>query len=201
MRFPTPAESPVRRCGGHAGGVDDLTRMALAARDGDRRAMARFVRESQADVWRLTAHLVEPGAADDLTQEVYERALKALPSFRGDSSVRTWLLSIARRTCVDEIRRRVRVRAREDRLKREAVETLDPPSDVDRQLHELLTELDPDRRVAFTLTQLLGYSYADAAEVVGCPVGTIRSRVARARADLIELMELGGWDVEAAGTT
>ena len=51
---------------------------------------------------------------------------------------------------------------------------------------DLLARLDPDRREAFVLTQLLGLPYAEAAEVAGCPVGTIRSRVARARADLIE---------------
>ena len=50
---------------------------------------------------------------------------------------------------------------------------------------DLLARLDPDRREAFVLTQLLGLPYAEAAEVAGCPVGTIRSRVARARGDLI----------------
>lgn len=53
------------------------------------------------------------------------------------------------------------------------------------ELDELLATLDPDRRAAFVLTQLFGYPYAEAAEVCGCPVGTIRSRVARARGDLI----------------
>ena len=50
---------------------------------------------------------------------------------------------------------------------------------------DLLTRLDPDRREAFVLTQIVGLPYAEAAEVAGCPVGTIRSRVARARADLV----------------
>lgn len=50
----------------------------------------------------------------------------------------------------------------------------------------LLRGLESDRRLAFVLTQVLGLSYAEAAEVCGCPVGTIRSRVARARADLVE---------------
>ena len=72
-----------RRRHGQAGPVDDLTRTALAARDGDRAALARFVRESQADVWRLAAHLVDRGAADDLTQEVYERALRGLARVPG----------------------------------------------------------------------------------------------------------------------
>ena len=51
---------------------------------------------------------------------------------------------------------------------------------------DLLARLDGDRREAFVLTQLLGLPYAEAAEVAGCPVGTIRSRVARARADLVD---------------
>ncbi len=166
--------------------MDDLTRIALAARDGDRAAVARFVRESQADVWRLVAHLVDRDAADDLTQEVYERALKALPSFRGDSSARTWLLSIARRTCVDTIRRRTRMRTREERLRVLAADRSVTAGAHAVELDDLLARLDADRRSAFVLTQLLGFSYAEAAAVCGCPVGTIRSRVARARADLIE---------------
>lgn len=51
---------------------------------------------------------------------------------------------------------------------------------------DLLARLDADRREAFVLTQLLGLPYAEAAEVAGCPIGTIRSRVARARADLVD---------------
>ena len=55
---------------------------------------------------------------------------------------------------------------------------------------ELLLRLDPDRREAFALTQLAGLSYEEAAAVVGCPIGTIRSRVARARADLRALLDV-----------
>lgn len=172
--------------------MDDLTRAALAARDGDQWALHRFVRDSQADVWRLVAHLVDRGSADDLTQQVYERALKALPAFRGDASARTWLLSIARRTCADAIRRRTRRRIRDERLRILAPERAEPLETGSMELDELLAGLDPDRRAAFVLTQLLGYGYAEAAEVCGCPVGTIRSRVARARADLI-----AAWDPAA----
>jgi RNA polymerase sigma-70 factor (ECF subfamily) len=176
--------------------VDDLTRLALAARDGDRAALARFVADSQADVWRLAAHLVDRSSADDVTQEAYERALGALHRFRGDASARTWLLSIARRTCVDAIRRRTRMRVREDRLRALAVDGAVGLADQPVELHDLLAGLDPDRRAAFVLTQLLGYGYADAAEVCGCPVGTIRSRVARARGELI-----AAWPDPAGATT
>ena len=177
--------------------VDDLTRTALEARDGDVAALGRFVRASQVEVWRLAAHLVDREAADDITQETYERALKALARFRGDSSARTWLLTIARHTCADTIRRRRRMRVREDRL-RALAEDRSERVDEGFELDELLAGLDPDRRASFVLTQVLGYSYAEAAEVCECPVGTIRSRVARARAELAE-----AWadDLPTSGTT
>lgn len=167
--------------------MDDLTRLALAAGDGDRVALTAFVRATQADVWRLCAHLGGFDRADDLTQETFERALRSLPAFEGRSSARTWLLSIARRTCADSIRRRVRRRHLLARLGPAADEAADHAGAVD--LDTLVGGLDQDRRVAFVLTQLLGLSYAAAAEVCECPVGTIRSRVARAREDLVDGLE------------
>lgn len=170
--------------------MDELTRLALAAGDGDRRALAAFVRSSQAEVWRLCAHLVDPGAADDLTQEVYLRAVPALERFRGESSARTWLLTIARRTCADHLRRRIRRR----RLVERVAATTAPADAIEpdvaecvarHDLDRLVETLEPGRRDAFVLTQVLGLSYADAAEVLDVPVGTIRSRVARARAELV----------------
>ncbi|MEY2591467.1 MAG: polymerase sigma-70 factor, subfamily [Acidimicrobiaceae bacterium] len=165
--------------------VDDLTRLALAAADGDRVALAAFVRRSQGEVWRLCAHLVDRGSADDLTQDVYLRAIPALESFQATSSARTWLLSIARHTCADALRSRMRRRTLHRRLALRHREALsDPTAVVD--LAALLPSLDADRREAFVLTQIVGLSYAEAAEVCACPIGTVRSRVARARAQLID---------------
>ncbi len=90
--------------------VDELTHLLLQAGEGDRLALHGFIRRTQADVWRFCAHLVDREAADDLTQETYVRALGSVHRFRADASARTWLLSIARRTCADEIRRRQRRR-------------------------------------------------------------------------------------------
>lgn len=165
---------------------DELTRLALAARGGDEAAAAAFVRASQVEVWRLGAHLADRASADDLTQETYLRAFRALPRFRGESSARTWLLSIARRVAADHVRSWTR-RAREvpDAEAGYAVPAVgaDPSDPVALRL--LVGQLDPDRREAFVLTQVLGLSYGDAAAVCRCPVGTIRSRVARAREDLV----------------
>src|SRR6201987_4496378 len=90
--------------------VDELTSLARAAGRGDRAALAGLVRETQGDVWRLSASRVDPAAADDLAQETYLRAIPALRKFRGDAPVRAWLLTIARRACAAEIDRRTRDR-------------------------------------------------------------------------------------------
>ncbi|HEX6755319.1 MAG TPA: sigma-70 family RNA polymerase sigma factor [Mycobacteriales bacterium] len=164
---------------------DPLTSLALAAREGDTAAAAEFVRASQPAVWRLCALLGDPGETRDLAQETYLRAFRALPAYAGRSCARTWLLSIARRVCADAVRERRR-RPRVDA----AAELPDRPvpgTDLGEAvaLRAAVRALGPDRREAFVLTQLVGLSYPEAAEVCGCPVGTIRSRVARARDDLI----------------
>jgi RNA polymerase sigma-70 factor (ECF subfamily) len=175
--------------------VDELTSLARAAGRGDRAALASFVRETQGDVWRLCAYLVDPAVADDLAQDTYLRAIPALRRFRGDAPVRAWLLSIARRACAAEISGRSRDRRLAARLAAVPDAALShPPAEPGAQAaaDELLAALEPGRRAAFVLTQMLGCSYAEAAAVCECPVGTIRSRVARAREDLDAMV--GGQD-------
>ena len=169
--------------------MDELTRLFLAARDGDRTALLHAVRASQADVWRLAYHLVGPDDADDVTQDTFVRAWKALPAFRADSSARTWLLSIARRSCVDHVRRAVRRRRLVGRLEQRAQtaaggHTGDPS--VAHAVSSLVDELPTEQRAAFVLTQVIGCSYEEAAAACGVPIGTIRSRVARAREHLVD---------------
>ena len=180
--------------------MDELAGVAAEAAVGDPVAAAALVRATQTDVWRLCAALGDRDTADDLTQETYLRAFAALHRFEGRSAVRTWLLSIARRVCADAVRSRRRRRLSLVREERE-LETLAPvpggdPVAESAGVADLLARLDPERREAFVLTQLLGLPYTEAAEVAGCPVGTIRSRVARARADLVE--SLGGLTHPAA---
>jgi RNA polymerase sigma-70 factor (ECF subfamily) len=184
--------------------VDELERIAADAAGGDPIAAAALVRATQSDVWRLCTALGDRDTADDLTQETYLRAFGSLHRFEGRSSVRTWLLAIARRVCADAVRSRRRRRltlVRDDA----DLESLSAADGADRvaegaAVTDLLARLDADRREAFVLTQLLGLPYAEAAEVVGCPVGTIRSRVARARGDLIDFLARVDDDGRRGGT-
>jgi RNA polymerase sigma-70 factor (ECF subfamily) len=162
---------------------DPLLALLSAAREGDGVAMRELVRRTQPAVWRLCAALGSAGEEDDLVQETYLRALRGLAGFRGDAPVQPWLLSIARRVCADHVRRRVRQRRLLDRVGRATPPATDAP--LPDGSEQLLAVLSDERREAFVLTQVVGLSYDDAAIVVGCPVGTIRSRVARARGDLL----------------
>jgi RNA polymerase sigma-70 factor (ECF subfamily) len=176
--------------------VDDLTALALAAQAGDRTALEQLVRRTQADVWRLSAHLVDRGSADDLTQDTFARAIGSLHRYRAEAPIKVWLLSITRRVCADAIRSTVRRRNLFARLPRPMAG--EPAATGHSDLDALVDDLDPDRRAAFVLTQVLGLSYQEAADVCSCPVGTIRSRVARARDDLTTAMRAGGADGDAA---
>ena len=168
--------------------MDDVTNWALRAQEGDPLAEAAFVRATQVEVWRLCASLVDTGVADDLTQEAYLRAFRALPAFEARSGARTWLFGIARRACADHLRTVVRRRRLDDVLRRRShAETAPDPASA-TSANDLLSRLSDDRRSAFALTQLLGLSYEETAAVEGVPIGTIRSRVARARDQLVDLV-------------
>ncbi|MEU9375301.1 sigma-70 family RNA polymerase sigma factor [Streptomyces sp. NPDC048255] len=193
--LPAPYRPAARQPARHTPGSDAaVTLLALDARDGDPAKADRFIRALQRDVWRYVAYLsADPQSADDLTQDVFVRALAALPRFEGRSSARTWLLSIARRTVVDSFRHaaaRPRLSDRDDwQTAAEQAQTYDVPGFEDGvALAELLAAIPAERREAFVLTQLLGLPYAEVAQAVGCPVGTVRSRVARARTSLIALL-------------
>jgi RNA polymerase sigma-70 factor (ECF subfamily) len=166
--------------------VEDITPLAVAAAAGDRAALERLVTVSYADVRRLCAALVDEASADDLTQETFSRIMRALGGFRGEAKARTWLLAIARNVCTDELRTRVRQRRRDRGLIEQAA--VAPVSTDPRErleIIDLVFRLEPERREAFVLTQLLALSYDEAAAICDCPRGTIHSRVARARDDLI----------------
>lgn len=170
-----------------------VTELALAAARGNERALEAFIKATQQDVWRFVTYLSDAGSADDLTQETFLRAIGAIERFSGRSSARTWLLSIARRVVADHIRH-VKSRPRTaPGADPEQVRNGDRHARGFEDLVEvtaMIANLTAEQREALLLTQLLGLPYADAAAVCGCPVGTIRSRVARARDALLADAEL-----------
>ena len=194
-----PSTTTRRRLGGPAelrwllmtASTDDeaVTDLALAAARGNARALEAFIKATQQDVWRFVTYLSDASSADDLTQETYLRALGAIERFSGRSSARTWLLSIARRVVADHIRH---AQSRPRTASGADPEQVPHGARHARGFEDLvevttmIAGLTAEQREALLLTQLLGLPYADAAAVCGCPVGTIRSRVARAREALLD---------------
>ena len=159
----------------------------LLAQDGDDVAFARFVRATETDVRRFCSWLgALPADLDDLVQDAYLNAYRRISGFRGPGSSRSWLLSIARRAYLDHKRRTVRAQRNHDVLRPFSVVTTGGGDYVDLEL--LVTDLPDDFREAFVLVRLMGLSYDEAADVLGCPRGTVQSRVARSRAFLARVV-------------
>jgi RNA polymerase sigma-70 factor (ECF subfamily) len=149
-------------------------------------AVREHDRMLRALVYRLTG---SRDAMDDVLQDVYVKAYRGWGSFRGESSVATWLYRIAYHACVDELRRR---HPHEELDEAAADPRIEPGEQVAlrRDLAAALAALPVEQRAAVLLVDLHGLDYGTAADVLGCPVGTVGARVSRGRAAL--RVTLGG---------
>ncbi len=158
-----------------------------AAAAGDVDAFATLVRTSQAHVWRFTRHLLgDDDLAADVTQETFVRVHGNLARFRYEARFSTWLFRIARNAAVDEQRRHAQ--------RQRVAAALPPPraapdASLDVEVRAALASLSPPLREAFVLVEVFGRRYQDAAEILGVPVGTVKSRTFRARAELVRWFE------------
>jgi len=182
--------------------MDDagITRSALAARRGDETAAAQFVRATTPQVRRLLQYLGADDQVDDLVQETYLRAFAGLRGYGGAAPARHWLLGIARRVAADHVRdaqRHPRTRPASGLPEAGSRAVAGPAGVV--AVRQAIAALPAERREAFVLTRVVGLSYAEAAGVCGCPVGTVRSRVYRARCDLIAALADHATGTDACG--
>lgn len=174
---------------------------------GDEAAFEELVAGREAEVYRLALRML--GDADDAleaTQDVFLRAYRALPRFRREASFRTWLTGIALNVCRSRLTsRRAKERRRTvplhpaDRDDAEAAVELPAPgpdperaaqaSELRAALDHALAELSPEHREILLLRELHGLEYEELAGSLGCAVGTVKSRLARARGALRAAME------------
>src|SRR5262245_46916341 len=168
-------------------------RVLARARRGDREAFAAVIRHYDPGLRSLAYRLLgDRDRMDDALQETYVKAFRALPRFRGASGLGTWLYRIAYRACLDELERsrRSRAVAIDDEH-----EPIDPQPDVAETvaertvLAEALAALPPEDRAAVLLVDAQGFDYRSAGEVLRVPVGTVASRLNRARATLRRALE------------
>ncbi len=170
-------------------GAADIGRAVIArARRGDPDAFAQIVDRYDRDLRALAFRLLgDRHLMDDVLQESYVKAYRALPGFRGGSRLGTWLYRIVYNACMDELRRAQKVSPlhSEDELALEAPNA-DPHDAIGERsaLGAALASLPPQERAAVLLVDAQGFDYADAARVLDVPPGTVASRLNRARATL-----------------
>lgn len=181
--------------------AEQLTDQALVERvqQGDKKAFNLLVSRYQNRVAGLLTRYVSPNDIPDVVQESFIKAYRSIGAFRGDSAFYTWLYRIAVNTAKNYLTAQGRRPPNEDILAEEA-ESYDVGSnlrDVATPENEMLSNelkkivfdtikgLQEDLRTAITLREIEGLSYEEISEIMECPVGTVRSRIFRAR-EIIE---------------
>jgi RNA polymerase sigma-70 factor, ECF subfamily len=167
------------------------------AQRGDKRAFDLLVSKYQRKLARLLSRFIRDSTeVEDVTQEAFIKAYRALPTFRGDSAFYTWLYRIGINTAKNylvALGRRAPTTTHIDSEEAEGFEDgnqlrdLNTPEDelaskqVAETVNQTLGELPEELRTAITLREIEGLSYEDIANIMNCPIGTVRSRIFRAR--------------------
>ena len=183
------------------------------AQRGDKRAFELLVLKYQRKLGRLLSRFVrDPAEVEDVTQEAFIKAYRALGSFRGDSAFYTWLYRIGINTAKNylvALGRRAPTSTGFDNEEAEGFEDAEqlrdsntPESELEGKeiaatVNRAMDALPADLRAAITLREIEGLSYVEIANVMNCPVGTVRSRIFRARdAIAAELRPLLGTETD-----
>ncbi|MDD2212894.1 MAG: sigma-70 family RNA polymerase sigma factor [Clostridia bacterium] len=160
--------------------------------------VCRYERKIYSVAYRLMGSYDD---ANDLAQEAFLKAFLAINSFRGDSSFSTWLCRIVTNLCRDELRKRYRISVEsldqkiclgDVEIKKQIPSSEPGPEEIyekhelQQELQDLLTSLSPEFRLAVVLRDLQGFTYQEIAEQMECSVGTVKSRISRARSFLKE---------------
>jgi RNA polymerase sigma-70 factor (ECF subfamily) len=175
----------------------DASRFLDRLRAGEAAAFEELVMTYQHRVFGVALRMLGSAAeAEEVAQEAFVRAHRALGDFRGDAKLSTWLYAITSRLCLN------RLASGERRLARQGEETLlrlsdsTPRPDAALERNELeaalgraIAELPEDRRIVVVLRDLEGLSYEEIAQTLDLELGTVRSRLHRARADLRDKLE------------
>jgi RNA polymerase sigma-70 factor (ECF subfamily) len=192
-----------RRAAGAAVSEREVDRQLVArAQRGDKRAFELLVEKYQRKLGRLLARFIrDPAEVEDVTQEAFIKAYRALPGFRGDSAFYTWLYRIGINTAKNYLMALGRRAPTSTEVEAEDAEGFEdgeqlrdintPESlllskEIAQTVNATIDELPEELRTAIQLREIEGMSYEDIARIMDCPIGTVRSRIFRAREAIAE---------------
>jgi len=172
------------------------------AQQGDKRAFGLLVEKYQRKLGRLLSRFIrDPAEVEDVAQEAFIKAYRALPSFRGESAFYTWLYRIGINTAKNFLvsqGRRAPTTTEFDSEEAEGFEDADQLRDINtpenmlmskqvaEAVNKVMDTLPEELKIAITLREIEGLSYEDIADMMNCPIGTVRSRIFRAREAIAE---------------
>jgi len=178
------------------GGISLINEDVVRVQQGDNKAFDMLVLKYQLRLSKLVSRFLRNQSdVPDVVQEAFIKAYRALPNFRGDSAFYTWLYRIAINTAKNHLVAQSRknpansidVQDAEDYGASEWLKEYASPerealaSELEATIHQAMGDLPSDLREAITLREIEGLSYEDIAAVMDCPIGTVRSRIFRAR--------------------
>ena len=184
-------------------GDREIDRQLVArAQRGDKRAFELLVEKYQRKLARLLSRFIrDPAEVEDVTQEAFIKAYRALPAFRGDSAFYTWLYRIGINTAKNYLMAMGRRAPTSTEVEAEEAEGFEegeqlrdintPESvllsnEIAQTVNATIEQLPEELRTAIQLREIEGMSYEDIAKVMDCPIGTVRSRIFRAREAIAE---------------
>ena len=176
---------------------EDDSQLLRRLRAGEAAAFEELVRTYQHRVFGIALRMLGNAAeAEEIAQEAFLRAYRALAEFRGDAKLSTWLYAIASRLCLNRLAsgERSMIRQGEDSVMRLPHDAGGPDAvleqtELEAALHRAIAELPDERRIVVVLRDLEGLSYEEIAAALDLPTGTVRSRLHRARLDLKDKLE------------
>jgi RNA polymerase sigma-70 factor (ECF subfamily) len=176
--------------------------LVARAQRGDKRAFELLVEKYQRKLGRLLARFIrDPAEVEDVTQEAFIKAYRALPAFRGDSAFYTWLYRIGINTAKNYLMALGRRAPTSTEVEAEDAEGFEdgeqlrdintPESvllskEIAQTVNATIDQLPEELRTAIQLREMEGMSYEDIARIMDCPIGTVRSRIFRAREAIAE---------------
>lgn len=182
----------------------DEIRLINKAKNGSIAAFEELIMAHETKIYNIAYRMFHNEEdAKDISQEIFIKVFENIGKFKGNSSFSTWLYRIATNTCIDELRRRKgketysideEVETDEGRMKREYSDTKPGPEEaainkeVRHQIQDAMNHLSEEHKTALILRDLQGFGYGEISEILECSLGTVKSRISRARRQLIELL-------------
>ena len=178
------------------------------AKDGDMAAFERLIIQYEKMVYNIALKMMSNQEdAKDVSQDVFIKLFRNLDKFKGDSSFSTWTYRIAVNTCIDELRKRkkkmtvsidMETEGEDSKIKRELTDNAPTPEESylekegTEKIRAAMEQLSNDHKMMITLRDFQGLSYTEIAEITELSLGTVKSRIARARLQLKNLLLVNG---------